>query len=62
MSVRDTGAGLQTSNRGLGTGLAALRERLQLIFGDDAVLQVSAQEPRGVLAQIDFPAKGDAHL
>lgn len=60
--VGDTGAGLQTSNRGLGTGLAALRERLQLIFGDDAVLQVSAQEPRGVLAQIDFPAKGDASL
>jgi signal transduction histidine kinase len=61
VSVRDTGAGLQTVHRGLGTGLAALRERLQLIFGDAASLKVSAQEPRGVLAEIDLPANVDAH-
>jgi LytS/YehU family sensor histidine kinase len=55
--VRDTGAGLQASSRGLGTGLAALRERLELIFGDQALLRVIAQEPRGVLAEIEFPAR-----
>src|SRR6185312_4075240 len=34
--VTDTGAGLQQSASGLGTGLTTLRERLQLIFGDAA--------------------------
>ncbi len=57
LSVRDTGAGLQTENRGLGTGLAALRERLELVFGEQAALRVSAQQPRGVHAEIDFPAR-----
>ena len=56
--VCDTGVGLQTSSRGLGTGLAMLRERLQLIFGDEATLRVSAQEPHGVLAELGFPARG----
>jgi hypothetical protein len=56
LSVRDTGAGLQAENRGLGTGLAALRERLALVFGEEAALRVSAQRPRGVHAEIDFPA------
>lgn len=60
ISVRDTGVGLQSPNRGLGTGLAALRERLQLVFGDRAVLRVSAQSPRGVLAELDFPARATA--
>lgn len=57
LSVRDTGAGLQAENRGLGTGLAALRERLELVFGAEAALRVSAQQPRGVHAEIDFPAR-----
>ncbi len=30
----DTGAGLQASGRGLGTGLSTLRERLALVFGE----------------------------
>lgn len=55
--VRDSGVGLQASNQGLGTGLAALRERLQLVFGESAKLSVSAQEPRGVVAMIEFPAR-----
>ncbi len=58
VSVHDTGVGLHSANRGLGTGLAALRERLELIFGDQVVLRVSAQEPRGVLAELEFPARG----
>jgi len=58
--VRDTGAGLKRIGEGLGTGLAALRERLQLVFGGDARLSVSALDPRGVRAEVDFPAQRSA--
>ena len=47
--VTDTGVGLRQTDQGLGTGLTTLRERLQLMFGDDAQLRVSALEPRGVV-------------
>jgi hypothetical protein len=55
--VADSGAGLQTSDRGLGTGLAALRERLALVFGDAASLRIRAREPRGTVAELEFPAR-----
>lgn len=55
--VSDTGAGLGQSGPGLGTGLTTLRERLQLAFGGEARLSVSAQQPRGVSAEIEFPAR-----
>ena len=54
--VSDTGVGLRPTNGGLGTGLATLRERLQLAFDGDAQLTVGAQEPRGVSAELNFPA------
>lgn len=57
--VRDTGVGLsggQGSN-GLGTGLANLRERFQLVFADQAQLSLTALEPHGFLAEINFPAQ-----
>jgi hypothetical protein len=56
LRVRDSGAGLEASGQGLGTGLAALRERLQLVFGESATLVVAAQEPRGVVATLEIPA------
>jgi LytS/YehU family sensor histidine kinase len=55
--VRDSGAGLQSPTQGLGTGLAALRERLQLVFGEAATLAVAAQSPQGVVATLEFPAR-----
>ncbi len=55
--VRDTGVGLKTSGQGLGTGLATLLERLQLVFGGDAKLQLRSLEPHGVSAELDFPAQ-----
>jgi len=56
--VSDTGIGLQeNAPQSLGTGLASLRERLQLMFGDRARLVVSAQAPAGVLAEVEFPAQ-----
>ena len=57
MRVSDTGAGLRQAGGGLGTGLSTLRERLQLAFGGDAQVRVSAQHPRGVSAELDFPAR-----
>ena len=55
--VSDTGVGLRVTGSGLGTGLAALRERLRLIFGGDAHLELKVQRPRGVTAELDFPAR-----
>jgi hypothetical protein len=55
--VIDTGVGLRAAGDGLGTGLSTLRERLQLAFGGDAHLRLSAVEPHGVRAELDFPAQ-----
>ncbi len=40
--VNDTGRRAPAAGDGLGTGLATLRERLQLVFGGDAHLQLGA--------------------
>ena len=58
--VSDTGVGLRESGQGLGTGLQTLRERLELTFGGDAQLRVSAQRPRGVCAELELPAREEA--
>jgi signal transduction histidine kinase len=55
LSVVDTGVGLQASGGGLGTGLATLRERLQLAFGGDAKMVISDVTPHGVRVQLDYP-------
>ena len=57
LRVRDTGVGLRSSSKGLGTGLAALRERMQLTFGDAAALRLSEVAPHGVCAELSFPAR-----
>ncbi|HEX7679365.1 MAG TPA: histidine kinase [Thermoanaerobaculia bacterium] len=59
--VIDTGVGLRQSGHGLGTGLSTLGERLRLMFGGDAQLRVIAHEPRGVCAELDFPARAEAN-
>lgn len=59
-TVADTGVGLQRQAGGSGTGLATLRERLRLTFGDGASLRLSARDPRGLLAEMEFPARGAA--
>ncbi|MDZ7651921.1 MAG: histidine kinase [Burkholderiaceae bacterium] len=55
--VNDSGVGLRSAGHSLGTGLAALRERLQFAFGATAQLRLLAREPRGACAEIDFPAQ-----
>jgi len=56
-SVTDTGVGLKAEGRGLGTGLASLRERLQLAFGAEAQLRLCEVAPHGVRAEVSFPAR-----
>jgi len=58
--VADTGVGMQATTGGLGTGLSALKERLQLVFGPSARLSLSALVPHGLCAEIEFPAQRDA--
>lgn len=58
--VIDTGVGLRPNGGSLGTGLATLRERLQLVFGHDAQLRLSEIAPRGVCAELEFPARKEA--
>lgn len=60
IEVTDTGVGLHAGGDGLGTGLANLRERLQLAFAGDAVLRLESAAPRGTSAIIDFPARRSA--
>ena len=61
--VRDTGIGLAQdahgthSSKGLGTGLANLRERMALVFADDAQLRLSSLNPHGFCAELNFPAR-----
>jgi sensor histidine kinase YesM len=55
--VKDTGVGLKTVSRGLGTGLATLRERLKLAFGGDAQLTLTEVAPHGVCAEVSFPGR-----
>jgi signal transduction histidine kinase len=55
--VADTGAGLDQSAHGHGTGLTALRERLRLIYGDAAHLRLAPNGRRGAVAEIDLPAR-----
>jgi two-component sensor histidine kinase len=56
--ITDTGVGLKPLARGLGTGLSALRERLQLAFGSGAQLLLTELTPHGVCAEVSFPARG----
>jgi sensor histidine kinase YesM len=55
--VTDTGVGLHPSGNGLGTGLTTLRERLGLIFGDEAQLRLISGASGGTAVEVDMPAQ-----
>ncbi|MEL4178754.1 sensor histidine kinase [Roseateles sp. PN1] len=54
LRVVDTGVGLQATGGGLGTGLAALRERLHWAYGGTASLELCEVAPHGVQVTIEF--------
>jgi len=54
--VADTGAGIdETPVPGTGIGLVNIRERLALLYGDRATLELGENEPRGFRARIALP-------
>jgi len=60
VSVHDTGDAVSTANGdGTGTGLKRLRERLAVLYGGDARLDVGRDASGGYLAQLVIP-RGDA--
>ena len=61
VTVTDTGVGFgQADTAGTGTGLANIRERLRLLYGDGARLDVSSPEGGGTQARLTLPYK--AHM
>jgi hypothetical protein len=54
LTVVDSGRGM-TATAGSGTGLANIRSRLMLLYGNAAALSLSRLQPRGVAATITLP-------
>ena len=54
VEVRDTGRGFSETS-GAGTGLAGIRARLRLLYGDAADLDLRADQPHGVVATLMLP-------
>ena len=55
VDVADTGLGIDFSRPGTGVGLANARERLVLLHGPRAELDLMPNEPRGVVARMKLP-------
>ncbi|HEU4851479.1 MAG TPA: histidine kinase [Telluria sp.] len=55
ITVGDDGRGFSAEGGGTGIGLANLRERLRLAFGDAASFNIAANFPTGVAATITVP-------
>ena len=59
LEVADTGRGMGESS-GHGTGLATLRARLKALYGDEGQLQLSVNQPRGLIVQLRLPLQEGA--
>jgi hypothetical protein len=58
VTVADTGVGFaRAATAGMGTGLTNIRERLKLIYGDDAELRIAENSPTGTRVTIVVPYK-----
>ena len=55
VEVADTGVGFAATTRG-GLGLANLRDRLRLLYGERAALAITENRPAGTRVAIDIPA------
>jgi sensor histidine kinase YesM len=57
ITVRDTGLGLHDAGprRGGGVGLATTRERLQVLYGSRAGVELLPSTPQGTLARLTLP-------
>lgn len=59
VKVADTGEGFQPKPGG-GVGLTNIRERLSTLYGKAASLSLEENQPRGVVATIALPYRGEA--
>jgi hypothetical protein len=55
IEVKDTGRGFGTGTSGGGVGLANIRERLAGLYGPEAKLTLTENEPHGVIATLQVP-------
>ena len=55
IEVGDTGAGIDVNKSGNGIGLANIRKRLELLYGDKGRLIIRENSPSGVSAVIEMP-------
>ncbi|MFO1398046.1 MAG: histidine kinase [Burkholderiales bacterium] len=62
LCVTDTGVGLASSSSSGGIGLANIRERLDLLFGAQAALELTEAEPHGFCARIRLPVPASHRL
>ena len=61
VTVADTGVGFgNAATAGTGVGLANIRERLQLLYGGKASVQVSANAPSGSVVTLTVPYQAQA--
>jgi LytS/YehU family sensor histidine kinase len=58
LQVTDTGRGM-TATEGHGMGLANIRRRLTMLYGERALLSLSPAESRGVVATVSIPISGE---
>ncbi len=56
VTVSDTGLGIgQAASGGTGTGLSNVRERLRTLYDGEAGLQLTENQPRGMIATVTLP-------
>ena len=57
VEVTDSGMGLQISppTKGTGNGLKSIRERLKLLYGQEAELLITGSQNGGVIARVEIP-------
>ena len=54
LEIKDTGIGFEPENK-QGVGLANVKERLQLFYGDEASLQICENSPCGLQIKLEVP-------
>jgi len=59
LRVTDSGHGM-SANEGPGMGLANIRRRLTMLYGDRAVLSLADAEPVGTVAIVSIPLEGSS--
>ena len=61
VTVADTGLGFgKAATAGTGTGLANIRERLKLLYGNRAAMTVAENVPSGTVVTLTVPYRAQA--